>query len=273
MNQRTVFFISDSTGITAESLGHSLLMQFKQIPFNRVMLPYIDTIEKANAVTKQINKASQNDQIKPLVFSTLINPEIRKIIANTDALLFDIFDTFLPQLEKTLQDTPLKAIGQSHGMLDVKKYDSRMDAVNFALDTDDGLNTKHYQQADLILVGVSRSGKTPTSLYLAMHMGINVANYPLTTEDLKYQKLPDILNPFRSRLFGLIISAQRLHDIREKRYPHSEYASLKQCQQEHKQITQLFKAEKIPALDSTSFSIEEIATKIIAQLNLKQRRY
>lgn len=271
METRVVFFVSDRTAITAEALGNSLLTQFSEIAFARHTIRFIDTAEKARAAAEEIRQARKETGARPVVFSTLIDSEMRRIVAESGGVFFDFVDTFIGPLETELKQKSLHAIGKAHGVGDDSKYGLRMDAVNFALATDDGLTTKSYDQADLIVVGVSRSGKTPTCLYLALTFGIHAANYPLTAEDLEENRIPPALNAHRSKLFGLTIDPARLQGIRNERRPDSEYASIKQCQYEVRQAEALFRENRIPFLATTTMSVEEIATTIVHEKGLEWR--
>ncbi len=267
---RPVFFVSDRTGITAENLGHALLTQFSSISFEQHSLPFIDSDKKAQLAARTINKIAQTSQQQPLVFSTLIDDSYRKIITHTQAHIIDFFDTFIKPLEIELSTPSSHAQGLSHGISNEVVYMSRMDAINFALKNDDGTNTKEYKDADVILVGVSRSGKTPTCLYLAMQFGLRAANYPLTESDMTGGGLPKILQPYRNRLFGLTINAERLRMIREIRRQNSEYASMAQCQKETRLINSLLQQENIPHINSSHISVEEIATSIIQLMKINR---
>lgn len=269
--KRTVFFVSDGTGITAETLGHSLLTQFEQIQFEKITVPYVDTPQKAQAVIDRIDQTATQDGTRPLIFATLINPEIRALIATSKGLLFDFFNAFLDPLETELNSRSSHSIGRMHGVVDYNAYMTRINAVNYTLSHDDGLSTQNYGKADLILVAISRCGKTPTCLYLAMQFGIYAANYPFTEEDLENLNLPPILQQHRSKLFGLTIDPSRLHAVRQQRRPHSVYASLEQCQFEVKKVEKLFQRENIPYLSSTARSIEEIASSILVTMGIKRR--
>lgn len=264
---RTAFFISDRTGITSENLGHSLLSQFEGIQFNRVRMPFLDSVEKARDAVEQINHASMTDGQRPLVFSTLILPAVRNIIQQSDALFLDLFEMFISPLEAELGIISSHAVGRSHGA--GSNYNSRMEAVNYALNHDDGGIARELERADIILIGVSRCGKTPTSLYLAMQFGIYAANYPLVPEDFDSEKLPAVLKSLRAKLHGLTIQPDRLHKIRTERSPNSKYASLENCIWEIKQAEHLMQLSRIPCLDVTSMSVEEIATTILHQSGLK----
>lgn len=264
---RTAFFISDRTGITAEGLGHSLLSQFEGIKFKRVRLPFLDSVEKARDALAQINETSMADGQRPVVFSTLILPAVRNIIEQSDALFLDLFEMFIVPLEAELGVSSSHAVGRSHAA--GLNYNSRMDAVNFTLNHDDGGITRDLHLADIILIGVSRCGKTPTSLYLAMQYGISAANYPLVPEDFTSEALPQVLKPLRSKLHGLTIRPERLHQIRTERSPNSRYAALDNCQAEVKQAENLMRQANIPYLDITTMSVEEIATTIMHQTGLK----
>lgn len=264
---RTAFYISDRTGITSENLGHSLLSQFEGIEFRQVRIPFLDTIEKARDAVAQINETSINDGQRPLIFSTLIIPSVRNIIQQSDALFLDLFEMFISPLEAELGMTSSHAVGKSHAA--DSHYNRRIEAVNYALSHDDGGISRELNRADIILIGVSRCGKTPTSLYLAMQYGIFAANYPLVPEDFDTDALPPALKPLRPKLHGLTIQAERLHKIRTERSPNTRYASLENCQTEIRQAEHIMQLAKIPYLDITTMSIEEIATTILHQTGIK----
>ena len=270
--KRTVFFVSDRTGITAETLGHSLLTQFA-VELELVTLPFIDNAERAHLALRQIEEANRASGEKSLVFSTVIDGEVRSILRSADAVIFDFFETFIAPLEQELKMPSSHMVGRSHGMVDNAMYNVRIDAMNYALNHDDGVTTHHYSQADVILLGVSRTGKTPACIYLALQYGIFAANYPLTEEDLLHMGLPKSLEPHRHKLYGLTIRPDRLESIRSERRPNSRYASLRQCQYEIARAETLFRREKIPYSNTTSMSIEEIATTILHERKLKRRLY
>ena len=265
---RPVFFISDRTGITSENLGHALLTQFTEFQFELHSLPFVNSTDKALKAAADITNAAQRTQTRPLVFSTLIDNTYRTIITETQAYIVDFFDTYINPLEQELKTQSIQASGKSHGIINEDIYMSRIDAVNFTLRNDDGLNIKEYNNADIILTGVSRSGKTPTCLYLAMQFGLKAANYPLTEEDLCKDRLPDILQPYRKKIFGLLINAERLCTIRNIRKQNSDYASFNQCQKETRMVKSLLDNEIIPYIDSSHISVEEIATSIIQIMKL-----
>jgi [pyruvate, water dikinase]-phosphate phosphotransferase / [pyruvate, water dikinase] kinase len=269
--KRTVFFISDGTGITAETLGDSLLTQFEQIQFDKITIPYIDTPEKARLAVEQINAAATQDGWQPIVFSTLVDPATRTLVQTCRGLFLDFFTTFIGALERELQMPSTHHVGRMHGLVDYKAYMTRMEAVNYTLSHDDGLRSQNYDDADLILVGVSRCGKTPTSLYLALQFGLYAAIYPFTADDMGNLVLPDILKVHRTKLFGLSIDPVRLQLIRQERRPNSQYASLAQCQEEVRKVEQLFQRENIPFLSSTTRSIEEIASSVLSTMGLKRK--
>jgi regulator of PEP synthase PpsR (kinase-PPPase family) len=263
MPPRPVFYISDRTGITVETLGRSLLSQFESLAYTDTIVPFVDSDEKLEACIARIEAAARDSGQRPLLFVTLVNREHQARLAACDALVVDFFQTFVGVLEEELGQPSVKRMGHTHGVRDPGQYEARMDTVNFALRTDDGSGAQQYEAADLIIVGVSRSGKTPTCLYLALQFGIRAANFPITEEDLEHRRLPAALQPHRERLFGLMIDPERLHRIRSQRLPDSRYASLAQCRYELRQLQALFQREGIPWLDSTSMSVEEIATSIL----------
>jgi regulator of PEP synthase PpsR (kinase-PPPase family) len=270
MSKRTVFFISDRTGITAETLGHSLLTQF-QVAFEQVTLPFVDSPERARLALRQIEEANQASGEQSIVFSTVIDDEIRGILRSAKAVVFDFFETFIAPLEHELKVPSSHMVGRSHGLVDNTMYDVRIDAMNYALNHDDGVTIHHYSQADVILVGVSRTGKTPACIYLALQYGVYAANYPLTEEDLEAGGLPKLLEPHRAKLYGLTIRAERLERIRNERRPNSRYASLRQCQYEVARAEAMFAKLRIPFINTTTMSIEEIATTILHERKLTRR--
>ncbi len=273
---RTVFYISDGTGISVEALGHSLMTQFDKIPFQFHTLPYIDSEEKALTAVSKINEFFSSEEHRPIIFSTIVKPEIRNIIAKSKGLVIDFFQSFIGVLEQELKIRASKTVGLSHAVVNEEQYNTRIEAVNFALNCDDGVNTHAYDTADIILVGASRTGKTPTCLYLALQFGIRAANYPLTEEDLNNgingnYNLPECLMKYRSKVFGLTISADRLQQIRSKRRPNSTYASMAQCKAEIMATERLFKAQNIKHFNSTHLSIEELSTHIMKMAELKRK--
>ena len=271
-NKRSAFYISDRTGITAEMLGHSLLTQFEEVSFDETTLPFIDTPEQAIEAVNQINQACESDGDRPLVFSTLVNSKLSSIVKTADALYIDCFQVFIAPMEEELKLKSNHSVGKSHSNRG-SGYVKRMDAVNFALAYDDGQTVKDMQEADVILVGVSRCGKTPTCLYLGMQFGITAANFPLIPEDFERFSLPSTLEKFRHKLFGLTIKADRLVRIRNERRPDSKYASLRNCETEVRLSEALMRQENIDFLDTTSRSIEELATVIMKRAKLKRQAF
>ena len=269
--KRSVFFISDGTAITAETLGHSLLARFPHVDFDIHIIPYISSEEAATNVVAEINARAHEEGQKPLVFDTLVDPYVRDIINTANAVNLDVFEGLISKLSEELGTDPTTLVGQTHAVTDSASYKARIDAVHFALDNDDGARTRHYDKADLILIGVSRSGKTPTSIYLSLQFGIRVANYPLTEEDLDDNRLPAVLRPHKNKLFGLMIDADRLVAIRTERKANSRYASFSQCQMELRAIEGIYISEGIKYLNVSEMSIEEISTRVLQMTGLKRR--
>jgi [pyruvate, water dikinase]-phosphate phosphotransferase / [pyruvate, water dikinase] kinase len=270
-NQRSVFFVSDGTGLTAESLGQSMITQFDEVNFNRITIPFVDSIEKANSAVQEVRLATERDGKRPIVFSTLVDPELRSIIHSVDALLLDFFEIFIGPLERELGEKSNHRVGRSHSASNTVTYDARIEAVNYTMAHDDGITEKNLSEAEVILVGVSRSGKTPTSLYMALQFGIKAANYPLIPEDVGQMKLPPALTPHKRKIYGLTILPERLRRIREERRPGSKYAALDNCRFEVNAADALMRSHGIPILNSTDKSIEEISTTILHQAHLVRR--
>ena len=271
MNERTVFFLSDQTGVTAETLGHSLITQFNSQDFRQVTLPFIDSDDKAWEAVKKINEYGAEDTHRPIVFSTLVQPEFRKIVKEAEGLHLDIFDVFLEPLELELGQAPAHESGRAHGMSDINAYMKRIEATNFALANDDGGSNRNYEVADVILLGVSRSGKTPTCLYLALQYGVYAANYPLTEEDFEAGKLPNFLREHSNKIFGLTIAPERLQQIRKERRPIGKYSSAQQVRFELRESEKIFRKYGIPFVDTTEFSIEEISSRILDSTGVERR--
>jgi regulator of PEP synthase PpsR (kinase-PPPase family) len=271
VSRRTVFFVSDQTGVTAETMGHSLLTQFGRIEFRAVTVPFVATVGKAEELRERIDATHAEEGLRPLIFSTLVNDEIRAVVKRADALFLDFFEAFLEPLERELGMPSLHAPGRAHGVADLAAYTARINATNFALASDDGTHTQDYPRADVILIGVSRSGKTPTCLYMALQYGVFAANYPLTEDDLEAGRMPSALAPFGAKLYGLTISPDRLQQIRHERRPDSRYSSAQQVAYEVRAAERLFERYGISFIDTTECSIEEIGSRILHQTGIERR--
>jgi [pyruvate, water dikinase]-phosphate phosphotransferase / [pyruvate, water dikinase] kinase len=271
MSKRTVFFLSDQTGVTAETLGHSLLTQFDSHGFRQQTLPFIDSEDKAQDAVGKINLAAAEDGFRPIVFSTLVQDEYRLAVRRAEGLHLDIFDVFLAPLEQELQQKSTHEAGRAHGMSDIEGYMKRIEATNFALANDDGGIARNYEKAQIILIGVSRSGKTPTCLYLALQYGVYAANYPLTDEEFDGGSLPDILLTQKDKLVGLTIAPTRLQQIRKERRALGQYASAQQVRYELREAEKIFKKFGIPQINTTEYSIEEIASRILNTTGVERR--
>jgi regulator of PEP synthase PpsR (kinase-PPPase family) len=270
-NRRTVFFVSDRTGITAEMLGNSLLVQFDQFQFSRITMPFVDSPEKVDEAIRRINELAEREAEQPIVFSSVVDEAAAERIRNgARALTLDVFQIFISPLEAELKARSSHTAGRSHGIANSHDYFARMEAINFTQAHDDGAQTRDLAKAQVILVGVSRCGKTPTSLYLALQFGIRTANFPLTPDDFADHRLPASVVPHRDRLFGLTIQADRLREIREERRPGSQYAALDNCRYEVREAERLMERERIPVVDTTTKSIEEIATTILHRTGLRR---
>ena len=271
--RKRVFFVSDRTGITVEALGSSLLTQFADLDFVRLTLPFIDTVDKARDVVSQVNEAHRESGQRPVVFSSIVDDAVRAEINKADGFVLDVFERFIVPLEAELGMKSMHAVGRTHSVANVKDYNHRIEAINYTLAHDDGVTHRGLEEADIVLVGVSRSGKTPTCLYMAMQFGIKAANYPLIPEDLEANRLPPSLGPLKQKVWGLSITPERLHQIRSERRPDSRYAALDNCRYEVAAAEKLMRQAGIPYLDSTTKSIEEIATHMLHEAHLVRRVY
>ena len=258
---RVVYIVSDGTGITAENFSQSILAQF-ETSFKQIRIPFVDTVDKAHDAVRQINGADPKYE-QAIVFTTLVNPEVNQVVSKANALVLDMFQTFVAPLEQTLGMRSTHAINRLHHNADTDAYKNRIEAINYSLAHDDGQSNQNLADANVILVGVSRVGKTPTSLYLAMQYGLKAANYPLIPEDFERGQLPKDLLPHKQKIYGLTIDADRLCEIRNERRPGSNYAKLENCRYEINEATSMMRRESIPWVSTTSKSIEEIATTIL----------
>ncbi|WP_411358467.1 MULTISPECIES: pyruvate, water dikinase regulatory protein [unclassified Pseudidiomarina] len=273
---RTIFYISDGTALTAEAFGRAMLSMFP-VKVEHKTIAFVDSVEKAQLAVTKINAAHAASGARPIIFHTFVSLDIKRVITSSEGSCYDFLDYFVEPMSAELGIQAQPKTHRTHGIQENgvrDSYDSRIEAVNYSLDNDDGSNIADYDQADIILVGVSRTGKTPTSLYLALHYGIKAANYPITEDDdMENLQLPKVLKHQRHKLFGLTLEPQRLHEIRSKRREGSRYASMQQCRFELQEVEKMYRREAIPFLDSTRFSVEEIAAKILAETNLERHHY
>ncbi len=268
---RPVFFVSDGTGITAETLGNTLLTQFDGQDFEKTTLPFINSAERAQSTVDYINFVGEQTGLRPLVFSTTVTDEARVVLRKVNGLFLDLFDLFITQVEAELGTASTHAQGLAHGLSDQRRYSARIEAMNYAMEHDDGASTRDLSRAEIILIAPSRCGKTPTSMYLALQFGLYATNFPLTEDDLEQQKLPSSLRGLERRCFGLTSDPERLSQIRSERRTGSRYASLAQCSYELRQAEQLYRRGGIPFVNSAKMSIEEIAALVMHEKALRKR--
>ncbi len=269
---KTVFYISDGTAITMEVLGHAVLSQF-DTEFTQRTWPFVDTRERANEIRERIDRIFAETGERAIVFYSIVSDDIRQIILSSHGFCHDVIESVIAPLSEELQMAPHPTLHRTHGLnqRNVARYDERIAAIDYALAHDDGLSLRHLEQAQVILIGVSRCGKTPTSLYLAMQFGLRVANYPFIADDMDRLALPPALREQRGKLFGLTINADRLAAIRNERRTASTYASLRQCRLELSEVEALYRRLRIPYLDTTNYSVEEIATRLMDTLGIDRR--
>ncbi|WP_288443957.1 pyruvate, water dikinase regulatory protein [uncultured Pantoea sp.] len=272
--ERSVFYISDGTAITAEVLGHAVLSQFP-VNTNSVTLPFVENVQRAQAVKAQINALYQQSGVRPLVFFSIVTPEVRDIILESKGFCQDIVQALVAPLQSELGVASMPVAHRTHGLTasNLGKYDARIAAIDYTLAHDDGISLRGLEDAQVILLGVSRCGKTPTSLYLAMQFGVRAANYPFIADDMDNLKLPPALRAHQHKLFGLTIDPERLAAIRQERAENTRYASMRQCRLEVGEVEALFRTHQIRYLNSTNYSVEEIATKILDIMGLRRSMY
>jgi [pyruvate, water dikinase]-phosphate phosphotransferase / [pyruvate, water dikinase] kinase len=275
MPNPSVFFVSDGTGITAETFGNAILAQF-EVKFRHIRIPFVDSVDKAHQAVRQILHTGEVEGRKPIVFTTLVNMEVLSVIlegCKDKTMLMDMFSIFVNPLEKELGIKSNHRVGRFSDASKSQEYRERIEAINFSLAHDDGQLNRDLELSDVILVGVSRSGKTPTSLYLAMQHGLKASNYPLIPEDFERRQLPPALMPHKKKIFGLTIQPERLSEIRNERRPDSKYASLANCRHEVAEAEAMMRRAGIRWLSTTHKSIEEIATTILQEINPERLIY
>ena len=269
-NFRDVFYISDGTAITSETLGHAVLGQFS-LQIQQTTLPFVESTERAEQVKNLIDQSNKKYGIQPLVFYSIVVPEIKQIIDQANALFYDVLKVLVEPLERDLAIKAEPKLQRSRSInKDSSSYHDRIAAIEYTLAHDDGVSLNHLEQADIILLGVSRCGKTPTSLYLAMQFGLRAVNYPFIADDMSALKLPKAIEPYRFKTFGLTIDIERLVAIRNERLADSDYASSAQCLNELQQVEAMFRREAIPYLNTSSLSVEEISTRLLSMSGLKR---
>jgi len=263
-----VYYVSGSTAILAEDMGKALLAQFQGILFREEKIPFIHTPEDAHKALEHILQQSEGNP--PLVFCTIMDQATRDVFNCPQVRFFDIFLNTLELLEQALGTPALREPGYSRHFT-LSRMNKRVDAIHFSLEHDDGTRPAEYDEAEIILVGVSRSGKTPASIYLATHMELKSANFPLTEDHLHQHELPKEIVRNRKRAVGLTCSPQYLHTIREKRYAGSTYASLATCTRELQQANRLYIRHNLKVINVEGRSIEEIAVQAIQAIGLNKK--
>ncbi len=260
-----VFFLSDSTGISAETMGNALLIQFPQLLFRRQLIPFITTPEEALRVVALLDAAAEGP-VRPIAFTTAATDEIRRVLHTTKCPMIDFFELHMTRVESILGVEGARVAAQLHGVGDVKRYNARMAAIEYAIEHDDGQSVRAMDLADIVLIAPSRCGKTPTTMYLALQHGLFVANYPLVDEDLESTDLPRPISHLRERCIGMLATPARLSEVRQQRRPNSRYASLEQCTWELRRAQGMYAANRLPVINSTTKSVEEMSTVIVQTL-------
>lgn len=262
------FFVSDSTGITAETLGNALLANFPEIEVERHTLPFVDDEVPARNLLAAVERAKRAG-CRSVMFTTVKQPAARAVLAEADAVRIDLLEGHLGELERLFGMPASERPGRFHGLSDAQRYFERMRAVEFAIEHDDGQSLRALDQAEVVLIAPSRCGKTPTTMYLALQHGLLVANYPLTEDDFGSEELPRPIAGRAERCFGLTSTPLRLSEIRQQRRANSRYASLDQCAYELRRAEELYRRHGIPHLNSSTKSVEEMSAVILQTLRLR----
>jgi [pyruvate, water dikinase]-phosphate phosphotransferase / [pyruvate, water dikinase] kinase len=265
-----VFFLSDSTGISAETMGNALLIQFPQLRFERRLIPFISTPDEARRVVEVLDRAAEGP-VTPIAFTTAATDEIREVLHTTKCPMIDFFELHIARVEAVFGVPAARVAAQLHGVGDVQRYNARMAAIEYSIEHDDGQSLRALDKAEVVLIAPSRCGKTPTTMYLALQHGLFVANYPLVEEDLETTELPRPIRDLRDRVVGLVATPGRLSEVRQQRRPNSRYASLEQCTYELRRAEAMYAANRLPVINSTTKSVEEMSTLIVQTLQAAHR--
>lgn len=265
---RAAYFVSDSTGVTAETLGNALLANFPGIRFLKHTIPFVATEAEARSVVAGIDADAAAGR-EPLLFITVKNATLRGILSRSRSNVIDLLAGHLTELERALGVTASEQLGNYHGLGDTERYFARMRAVEYAIEHDDGQSSRALDQAEVVIIAPSRCGKTPTTMYLALQHGLRVANYPLTEDDFPGEGLPRSIAKYRDRCFGLTTTPLRLSQVRHERRPSSQYSSLEQCTIELRRAEDLYRRNRVPFLNSTTKSVEEMSAVIMQTMKLR----
>ncbi|GAK38291.1 kinase/pyrophosphorylase [Paenibacillus urinalis] len=255
---------SDSLGETADLVVRAALRQFESLNIQLRRYPQIRSEDEIRELMEEVHRKSG------FVAYTLVQPELREAIKEESVRLgirtVDIMGPMMQAFIDTFHDSPTQRPGVLH-RLD-EDYFRRVEAVEFAVKCDDGKDTSAIVKADIILLGVSRTSKTPLSIFLA-HKGYKVVNYPIVPEI----KPPEPLNePIKGQIVGLTMDAEHLLKIRSERLkvmglPNgSKYASLARIVTELEYAYELFDRLGCPVIDVTDKAIEETAGIILGYL-------
>jgi regulator of PEP synthase PpsR (kinase-PPPase family) len=245
-SSKDIYYISDSTGIMATNLGQALICQFPEINFYEEKFPFILTVKQARKT------------------------KVREVFDSPEVEFFEAYGLFLERLETCLEAEAVREPGFARHANDMAMT-KRVEAIHYCLGHDDGTKESEYDEADIILLGVSRSGKTPVSVFLATQMGLKSANFPLTSEYLDQYRIPEQIRQNKDRAVALTTSPEQLHSAREKRYPNSKYSRIATCREELKQAEQIYVKNKIPIVSSAGKSIEETATQVMQELGISKK--
>jgi len=254
-----VFIVSDATGITAEMVISAVLVQFKEIEPVFKRFPYIKTKEQIKAIL------SQAESVQGIVIYSLVSQELRGWVRRekrkTDIYTIDILGPLLERLGKIWNLNPILNPGLFRG---IGEESFRLaESIDFTLRHDDGQGIETINMADLVILGVSRTSKTPTSLYLSCNNDLKVANIPIILN----MKPQDKVFTLKMQMVGFTLSPERLAFIRQKRLKYADsidYTDITQIRKELEYSHYIFnKIKGLQLIDVTNSSIEEIANKII----------
>lgn len=258
-----IVIVSDSTGETASSVSNSIMVQFPEIEFEKSIYPYVNNFEEVDRIFSVIKDNS-------ILIMSIVLPEIAEVIRQRsiekNIYLIDLLGPINQAIENASGFKSQNKPGLSRDINN--DYFNKMEAIEFALKYDDGKNPKGFLLSDIILVGVSRTSKTPLSIFLA-NKNYKVSNLPLLPE----VDLPkEIFEVDSKKIIGLIIDEEKLRQIRNTRLKalglegNSIYASDKRIQTELNYARQVFDKLSCTVMDVTGYTIESIGAEIIRHI-------
>ncbi len=271
-NLYQIYLISDSTGETLDRIFLALKAQFPSFEYETNHFSFTRTESQTLTILKQAKKDRNS-----IILYTIVNSKLAKFLTEKayerNIPCFGVLGDLILNFSKVLNQ---KASHQPSGqhILNEEYYD-RIEAIQFTMNHDDGNQTDDIEKSDIILLGVSRTSKTPTSIYLA-NRGFKTSNIPLVNKNSIPSKVTE--KNFKPCVVGLVTEAERLYDLRKNRLnslkedQNSEYVNIDKIRDELNSSRKLFKENNWPTIDVTRKSVEETAASVIKIFEIKNKK-